>query len=899
MRIERIRVGAFGRLKSLDTGSEPLPPLVVVQGPNEAGKSTLFHFLTSMLYGFHPASREGNPYVPWDGTDTSGDVRLRLDAGTYVSVERRLLSQPNGRMEADGTLEDLRNRALPWAEHVPHAVFRQVFAVTLTEMQGLDDETWGHIQDRLLGAMGSLDLRPARHVVAELEEEAARIWRPNRRGNQRARSTAAEILTLKTRRREAVERERRLRELATEVERVRRDLRDAREVRRAALLELDRLQDLVPVRKQLIRIAALRETAGPPETLRGLPTDPAGEMRALQDRMGSLGRRLGELRAEKAEPQSAVDAFGSAERELLSRSDDVSVFLARRAELAAERDRHAVLENEARELRGRMEAAAAQVLSAPLTDDVATALARVPVADLRERIRRAQAAREERRVREAAAVPPGARSRPAPALAVAAMAVLASAAVLLWVGLSGGGTLATGAGALVGLVGVALLLAWSRGRAAGPMNSSRHPASATETRDDAETAAVAAVADILGGLPVSPSLLEPPSEALVSSLERLQDLIRDHDERSRTADASTRRLRSADETAAELARALGRGADLDAQALASLLERDLRRAQRVEEAAAASERELRRLAREEERTRQELAEAEATLAALRERLAAAGDGDPDVGLAIVRERIQAGERAEQLEAELERAHPDLDALRHRIGDAEAAGERWTREEDEVARRRTAVEDLTHRVEELATRAEGLDKELAHLRTGETVDAIDGQIATLEEEELTLLQERDRLWVLAQVLKEADRRFRDEHQPDVLRRAGEHLGALTCGRYDRVIAEESSGGERFQLLGRGSSAPVPLAAPVSRGTLEQAYLALRFAIVDHLDQGLERLPLFVDEVFVDWDEERRARGMDLLERMAHHRQIFVFSCHPEVADDLRPRGARVLLLDAAR
>ena len=79
MRIERVHVRAFGRLNNFDSGADVLPGIVVVLGPNEAGKSTLFHFLTTMLYGFHPASREGNPYLPWNGEDACGSARLRLD----------------------------------------------------------------------------------------------------------------------------------------------------------------------------------------------------------------------------------------------------------------------------------------------------------------------------------------------------------------------------------------------------------------------------------------------------------------------------------------------------------------------------------------------------------------------------------------------------------------------------------------------------------------------------------------------------------------------------------------------------------------------------------------------------------------------------------------------------
>ena len=102
MKIERIRVDAFGTLSDFDTGAETLGPLVVVLGPNEAGKSTLFEFLTTALYGFHPASRERNPHVPWGAEEASGRVQLRIGAGECVSVERRLRSTPSGSLTSGG-----------------------------------------------------------------------------------------------------------------------------------------------------------------------------------------------------------------------------------------------------------------------------------------------------------------------------------------------------------------------------------------------------------------------------------------------------------------------------------------------------------------------------------------------------------------------------------------------------------------------------------------------------------------------------------------------------------------------------------------------------------------------------------------------------------------------------
>lgn len=210
MRIERIRIDAFGPLTGLDTGPTSLGPLVIVLGPNEAGKSTLFSFLTTALYGFQPASRERNPHVPWGSVEADGTIWIRLDDGC-VEVERRLRSAPSGKLTMEGRTRELRNQPLPWVEHVPRAVFRQVFAVTLADLAGLDEETWARIQDRVLGSMGADDLRSARSVAETLEDEANAVWRPSRRGKQRLREVQEEIRTLRARRSGALERDREIR----------------------------------------------------------------------------------------------------------------------------------------------------------------------------------------------------------------------------------------------------------------------------------------------------------------------------------------------------------------------------------------------------------------------------------------------------------------------------------------------------------------------------------------------------------------------------------------------------------------------------------------------------------------------------------------------------------------
>jgi uncharacterized protein YhaN len=216
--------------------------------------------------------------------EASGLIRVRLDSGGCAEVERSLRSQPSGRVTVDGRGSDLRNQPTPWVGHVPRTVFRQVFAITLGELAGLDGETWARIQDKVIGSMGAADLLSARAVAADLERAAGEIGRPNRRANQRLRALPAELRERRGRRSAAQERDVANRRLVAERETVRAELHSVREQRQLDRGEVERAQSLLPLKRQLGRIVALREEAGSPHELKDLPSDPRSrhdELRAL------------------------------------------------------------------------------------------------------------------------------------------------------------------------------------------------------------------------------------------------------------------------------------------------------------------------------------------------------------------------------------------------------------------------------------------------------------------------------------------------------------------------------------------------------------------------------------------------------------------------------------------
>jgi uncharacterized protein YhaN len=869
VRIDRVQVDGFGRLVALDTGAEPLDGLVVVLGPNEAGKSTLFAFLTSALYGFQPATREGNPHVPWGSAEAAGRIRLRLDAGGCADVERRLRSQPSGRMTVAGVTTELRNQPLAWVEHVPRGVFRQVFAVTLSELAGLDGDTWARIQDKVVGSMGASDLRSARVAADALEREAGEIWRPSRRGNQRLRDLQRAVRDQRARRSAALERNEQVRVLVREREDVRARLDAAYAERRRDRIALDRVQTLLPLKQQLDRVAALRAEGGDRRLLAGLPPDPAARLAALRADLDAARARRAALAAELAENTATAARFDDRARTLLERRDDVAGVVARAAGCSPDRARAHALEGRIGELETRLDAAGARLLEGSWREQ-AGALTDVRVDVLEDRLART------------APPPPPSPAQPAGA-ALALVAALAGVAILLW------GLLAdvAAASALGGaLLAVGTLLWAARKSSAG-----------LASRDAAPSAPHEDPLALLRGVRLRAEH-QRLGTSLLEGLAHVQGMLRERDEHQRALTAASARVGEADAHAVELARQLGLEAPSerrDADTLAAQLDGELRRAERNAEAALHAERESRRLRREQQAAEAALASLEAQVADLVRRGAAIHPGDATRGLEAARARLASHRRADELEAELQLRHPDLAELERQttaLGDELHEGRLAPHD---VAALRARMEATEEEILGWARRAEALEQRVHHLRDMETVDAVDSETAALRDAESRLARERDRKWVLANILREADRRFREEHQPDLLRRAGSYLAHLTGGRYDRLVVDETESGHLFHLVGPGLPAPVRLSSPMSTGTLEQAYLALRLAIVDHLDRGGERLPLFVDEVFVNWDAERRRRGIDMLAGISAKRQVFVFTCHPSLAEQLGTKGARVLEL----
>ncbi len=63
---------------------------------------------------------------------------------------------------------------------------------------------------------------------------------------------------------------------------------------------------------------------------------------------------------------------------------------------------------------------------------------------------------------------------------------------------------------------------------------------------------------------------------------------------------------------------------------------------------------------------------------------------------------------------------------------------------------------------------------------------------------------------------------------------------------------------------------------SKGTLDQIYFAVRLGILKTLDKA--KMPLFLDDAFVNFDDERIKAALRLVADLAANQQILLFTCH---------------------
>ncbi|MBS7218352.1 MAG: AAA family ATPase [Oscillospiraceae bacterium] len=134
------------------------------------------------------------------------------------------------------------------------------------------------------------------------------------------------------------------------------------------------------------------------------------------------------------------------------------------------------------------------------------------------------------------------------------------------------------------------------------------------------------------------------------------------------------------------------------------------------------------------------------------------------------------------------------------------------------------------------------------------------------------------------LKAANAQLQERFSPELNRRAAYYLSRLTGGRYREVSLDRELDASAME----GGGVLPRRALFLSKGTVDQIYLAVRLAVYD-LCLKERQAPLVLDDALAAFDDERMALALDLLAWLAEDRQILLFTCQGREAAGLAGRS----------
>ncbi len=230
--------------------------------------------------------------------------------------------------------------------------------------------------------------------------------------------------------------------------------------------------------------------------------------------------------------------------------------------------------------------------------------------------------------------------------------------------------------------------------------------------------------------------------------------------------------------------------------------------------------------------------------------------------------LNLGERETLARSKLEGAQRLTQAL-------QAQGGRELTEETPLSQPTLSLEQAAQETGRLQVELERLDRALNQARGKQQAlgdpAILSARLEQVEKELERRRREYQAISIAMETLQQANAQLQQRFSPQLNRAAGALLKRLTGGKYHALSLdkelEASASGERDVLPHS--------ALYLSKGTVDQIYLAVRLAVCDLC---FPDAPLVLDEALAAFDDVRAKRALELLQELAEQRQILLFSCH---------------------
>jgi uncharacterized protein YhaN len=133
-----------------------------------------------------------------------------------------------------------------------------------------------------------------------------------------------------------------------------------------------------------------------------------------------------------------------------------------------------------------------------------------------------------------------------------------------------------------------------------------------------------------------------------------------------------------------------------------------------------------------------------------------------------------------------------------------------------------------------------------------------------------------------VLRRGIERYREKNQGPILARASVLFAALTGGSFVRLQIDDDGEGRSVLKGVRPDGRPVGTEG-MSDGSHDQLYLALRLASLESWLGSHESVPFVVDDILLNFDDQRAAAALRELAELSRRTQVLFFTHHRHIID----------------
>lgn len=203
-----------------------------------------------------------------------------------------------------------------------------------------------------------------------------------------------------------------------------------------------------------------------------------------------------------------------------------------------------------------------------------------------------------------------------------------------------------------------------------------------------------------------------------------------------------------------------------------------------------------------------------------------------------------------------------------------------------------IEGLKQRITAITLERGKLLQEMESLSTDTSLEIARLQLSSVDSQIEDLTRTWQQLAVVNQLLESIREQHEKLRQPETLKEASRYLEELTDGEYRRIWTRLVGENLYVDHVG-GQAIHVEL---LSRGTREAVFLALRLALVSAYARRGIVLPMVLDDVLVNFDEERCDSAARVLAQFARTGyQVLMFTCHHHIHQACGKHGVSVQAL----